>query len=324
MAHSTLPGPLDASGPWQAARTPGPLGINDQADPDICTRLGDTPGSLGLFDLADQSLPFLFSSGAMAPGLWIGRTRDGVALAGNWTALQEAATAQDKISADQLRKIFATAGIDFLRKVADELNTDLAKHGLGSRLRRAHFFAQVREESGPAMKGGTEDLFYGEQGLKDTFSYYRENPKEAAEDAYERDAKTRKFTRAAQEEAIANKVYASRNGNGDAKSGDGWSYRGRGLIQVTGRGNYAAVTKKYQEIYSDKSMDFEKTPAAINEFPYLIRSAVCYWLMNGLDKLADSGDQDADVNRITKVVNANTDSYEKRREHFRVAYQAFA
>lgn len=319
MAFSTKPGPLSSHGIWLPSRTPGSLGILDQGDPDLCTLLGDSPGPLGFLDHADVSLPRAVFAGSQVEAM--GRTKEGVPVTAG--ALPTQSQGKDKITAEQLKQIFGNASTDFLKKVADELNTDLAKYGLDTRLRRAHFFAQVREESGAEMKAAVESLAYGEAGLKATFKYYRDHPKEAAVDSYERDAKTRKITRAASQETIANNVYASRNGNGDAKSGDGWSYRGRGFIQVTGRANYKAAAAKYQEVYGDKTVDFEKTPDLMAQFPYTVRSAVCYWLQHGLQKKADAGDKDADVDSITKVINLHTESYAQRRTHFKTAYKAF-
>ncbi|WP_423599662.1 glycoside hydrolase family 19 protein [Roseateles sp. MS654] len=321
MASSTKPGPLSAHDGWLPSRTPGPLGILDQGDPDVCTLLGDTPGTLGILDHADVGLAPVFFTGSPLLSPAAGRTASGLAVTSG--TVPERSLAKDRISAEQLQQIFKNASADLLKQVADELNKDLAKYGLDTRLRRAHFFAQVREEAGAEMKASVESLAYGEAGLKATFKYYRDHPKEAANDSYARDAKTRKVTRAADQQTIANNVYASRNGNGDAKSGDGWSYRGRGFIQVTGRANYKAATTKYREVYGDKSVDFEISPDLMAQFPYTIRSAVCFWLQHNLHKKADAGDTDTDVNNITKVINLHTESYEQRRTHFKIAYKAF-
>lgn len=176
---------------------------------------------------------------------------------------------------------------------------------------------------GGSLKAKIENLNYAPNVLKDKFKYYRNHPDEVVADGYERDSKTHKIKRRAQEITIANKVYANRNGNGSAASGDGWNYRGRGLIQVTGRANYADVSIQYGKLYSDSDVDFEKTPEFMAEFPYAIRSAVCFWISHGLEKLADSGSLDADVNRITAIINQHTDSYGERRNNFKVAYNAF-
>ena len=91
--------------------------------------------------------------------------------------------------------------------------------------RAAHFFAQTGHETGE-FKLFSENLKYSADGLKKVFSKYF--PDDLAK-AY-----------AHQPEKIANRVYASRMGNGDEKSGDGWKYRGRGALQLTGKSNYNA------------------------------------------------------------------------------------
>lgn len=227
------------------------------------------------------------------------------------------------ITAAQLSTLFPDAGIDYLDQVASELNTDLNKYGLDTPLRRAHFFAQVKQEAGSGLQSKVENLNYSPAALKATFSYYTLNPDEADEDGYERDTETREIVRSANQEEIANKAYADRNGNGDIASGDGWRYRGRGLIQVTGRSNYAALTSEYKALYGASDVDFEKNPELLEQLPYSIRSAVCFWVLNGLPKLADNGSTDSDVDAITAVVNRGTDSYGEREDNFDEAYQVF-
>ncbi|MCJ2034315.1 glycoside hydrolase family 19 protein [Methylobacterium sp. J-068] len=236
--------------------------------------------------------------------------------------------AHTNLDAGKLRIVFPNADPDYLSSVALELNRDLKLYGLDSPLRQAHFFAQLREESGADLSKTVENLNYNPAVLPVKFGYYKRHKDEAKEDGYAKDEKTKKITRKADEETIANKVYADRNGNGGIDSGDGWKFRGRGLIQITGRTNYAALTKKYGELYLEKKsirrLSFVSNPELLAEFPYSLRSAICYWKIHKLHRLADRGHADADVDRITKVINAGTDSYGKRCEHFQRAYSAFS
>jgi putative chitinase len=225
------------------------------------------------------------------------------------------------ISGNQLLKIFANADADYLGKVADELNTNLARYGLDSVLRRSHFFGQLRQEAGPRLKAAVESLNYSPAGLKGTFKYYQNHPQEADADGRVVDQKTH-VVRAVDQPLVANKVYANNMHNGAAASGDGWKFRGRGLIQVTGRDNYGAVTARYKDLYSPAA-DFVASPDLMKDFPYSVRSAVCFWIMKGLPKVADRGDTKADVDAVTQIVNKNTDSYAQRRQYFRLAYDAF-
>lgn len=320
MATSRPPGPLCSADQWPAAATPGPLGLNDHGDPDVCTRVGDTPGPLGFFDLADAELPpLLAQSGFVANPA---RTKDGTALTAGWLSVSDRLATSSKITSAQLKLLFELAPSDLLAKVADELNRKPEVYQLDTKLRRAHFFAQVREETGPSMDAKTEDLTYSPAALKGLFAYYGKHPDEADTDGYERGPKGT-FKRKAIQEDIANKAYGGRNGNGNEKSGDGWKYRGRGFIQVTGRSNYAAVSAKHASVFGDASVNFERDPDLLTVFPYSLRSAICYWLINGLYRLADKGSSAGDVDRVTRVVNANTHSYKERQHHFKTAYEHF-
>lgn len=222
----------------------------------------------------------------------------------------------------QLKIIFPAAAIDYLVKVAEELNRHPEAYGLDTPLRRAHFFAQVRQESGVGLKPVSENLNYSPEVLKTMFSYYKGHPAEAVQDGYLKNPQTKKIVRRAAEETIANKIYGDRIGNGNIASGDGWRFRGRGFIQVTGRANYAAVTKQCKVLYPDMDVDFVAHPDMMAASPGAERSAVGYWTMNGLHKLADRGSAGADVDRITAVINKKTDSYAARRANFVIALGA--
>ena len=312
---------------FSAARTPGILGLNDQADPFLCTRMGDSPGVLGLNDLADFNLPLIEPGSPIQRGGSPAKTKQGKVLSVGVAKTKghnsrEVANTNKLITKEQLAKIFPASSQENLIQVAAELNSDLIKYGLDTALRKAHFFAQVKEESGSALNAMVENLNYSPEALINKFSYYRAHKAEALEDAYEKDPKTQKITRSAKQEIIANKIYANRLGNGSIASGDGWNYRGRGLIQVTGRYNYTENAKQYKKLYTDAA-DFILHPEMLQKHPHSIRSAVVFWILHGLHKLADAGDSSSVVDSITKKVNLHTDSYSKRQAHFQSAYQAF-
>jgi len=229
------------------------------------------------------------------------------------------------VTVSQLQLVFPGAAPGYLAQVVGELelNANPAAFGLDTALRLAHFFAQVRQEAGAAMAAAVENLAYSPEALLVNFGYYRAHQPEAQQDGYVRDAVSRKVTRPAAQQVIANKVYALRNGNGDIASGDGWIFRGRGLIQVTGRGNYAAVAGQCARLYPGGEVDFVAKPDAMGEFPGALRSAIGFWMMNKLPEFADHGSTDDDVDNITKVVNLRTDSYAARRANFRICLNAF-
>ena len=196
-----------------------------------------------------------------------------------------------------LKRIFTTITDSQLETTRSELNKFSCKHFLNTGLRQAHFFGQVLKETGPSMGAITESLNYSEAALRSTFRfYYGSRPVEANQDG-------RTAFHAANQETIANKVYAGRIGNGNFASGDGWLYRGRGMKQVTGRGNYRDFKKQYQNYWATGLQDFEGHPDLLVQAPYALRSAVWFWVSKGCMKMADGGMRDRDVDAVTGIVN---------------------
>jgi putative chitinase len=113
-----------------------------------------------------------------------------------------------------------------------------------------------------------------------------------------------------QPEKIANRAYAGRMGNGDETSGDGWNYCGRGLIQITGKANYAAFAESI-----DTPVD--QVPEFLGTFEGAVQSACWFWESNNLNALADRGD----VLGITKKVNGGTLGLAERQQHTAQAHQ---
>ena len=106
-------------------------------------------------------------------------------------------------------------------------------------------------------------------------------------------------------EAIANRAYASRMGNGDESSGDGWRYCGRGLIQLTGKDNYTAFADSIG-ITPEEVSDYVQT------FEGAAQSACWFWESNNLNQYADSGD----IETMTKRINGGTLGLEDRKKHY--------
>lgn len=248
----------------------------------------------------------------------------------------------DKITKEQLKKIFVQADYDHLQKIADELNKDLVKFKLDTPIRRAHFFGQTRQETGTKAKGGAESFDYAPKGLIATFGYYQRKPEEAQEDGRLEKAQGKKkkktITQEAKQEVIANKVYGQQGAAkalGNEKPDDGWRFRGRGLKQLTGRNNYNAFTKKHSEYWGEE-VDFTTNPDLVGQLPYSIRSAVSFWLSNKCWSAADNGVNDDAIDAVTKIVNSGeirnhmAGKYAKssnpvinRRTYTKLAYSAF-
>ena len=171
------------------------------------------------------------------------------------------------------------------------------KFGLDTGLRLAQFLAQVREEVGPEFKVIRESLNYKEEAV---LKMWPNRVSVDQAEKYARDEDTPK----ANQEAIANLVYANRLGNGDADSGDGWKYRGAGCLQITGKSNFAEVQKR-----CIAKTGAEANPDTLEGFMLF---GFSYWLWRDCYKAADTGDAD----KVTAIINKHTESYAKRKEYF--------
>ena len=169
--------------------------------------------------------------------------------------------------------------------------TLLEEYNLTTPKRIAAFMAQCGHESG-GFVFLTENLNYSAAGLMKTFAKYF--PDQATANAYAR-----------QPDKIANKVYANRMGNGDEASGDGARYKGRGLIQVTGKDNYFWFASSL-EITPEAAAEYMQT------FEGAAQSACWYWETASLNKLADTGD----ILTMTKRINGGTIGLEDRKKHY--------
>ena len=116
---------------------------------------------------------------------------------------------------------------------------------------------------------------------------------------------------------ILNYVYANILTNGSEATGDGYKFRGRGFIQVTGRSNYKALTVSWNKKYSDDPRDFENNDSdrdlIVSDVEVGMKLSLLFWDDNGLNEKADSGINDVSINAITKAVNGGYTHLEKRK-----------
>jgi putative chitinase len=182
--------------------------------------------------------------------------------------------------------------------VITQLPDTIAKFELNTPLRLAHFLAQAGHESG-GFKAVNENLNYGAKGLLSIFKKYF--PTEEKAKLYER-----------KPEKIANLVYGARMGNGPEASGEGYRFRGRGYIQLTGKDNY----KAFDAVVAESIIDNPDLVAT--KYPLL--SAAWFFHKNGLHKIADQGATDAVVTSVTKRVNGGTIGLPDRIKHFKEYY----
>jgi putative chitinase len=171
------------------------------------------------------------------------------------------------------------------------------KFNITNNLRLAHFLAQCGHESG-GFKAVSENLNYSADGLKKIFGkYFPGNLNESY---------------ARQPEKIAARVYASRMGNGDETSKEGFKFRGRGYIQLTGKANYTNFTKFIGE-------DCIANPDLVAT-KYPLASAAFFFDSNKLWTICDKGADDATVTAVTKRVNGGTIGLPDRIKHFKEYY----
>jgi putative chitinase len=171
--------------------------------------------------------------------------------------------------------------------------------GVNTPLRLAHFLAQCGHESG-GFRLTQENLNYSAKGLMGTFKKYF--PTQALADAYAR-----------QPQKIANKVYGGRMGNGLEASGEGFKFRGRGYIQLTGKQNYTAFDLAVED-------DILANPDLVSS-KHALSSAAWFWKKNGLNLIADTGSSAEVVTKITKRVNGGTIGLPDRIKHFKEFYE---
>lgn len=196
------------------------------------------------------------------------------------------------ITAQQLSQIL-TRNKD-VSQLAIVLNKVFPKYEINTPKRAAGFLAQCGHESldFTVLK---ENLNYGAKGLRATFPKYF--PDDATAAKYER-----------KPEMIANKIYASRMGNGDEASGEGYKFRGRGAIQLTGKENY---TKFAASI--GKSVD--ETIAYLETLEGAVESACWFWKSRNLNATCDADD----IVKMTKLINGGTIGLEDRKSHYEKA-----
>ena len=191
------------------------------------------------------------------------------------------------ISKEQLKQIMPSCTAENLEKYVGPLNDTMQRYEINTPLRQAHFLAQVAHES-EQLKHVVENLNYSQARLIQVFPRYFRTIEEAA--PYNR-----------QPEKIANRVYSNRMGNGDEASGEGWKFRGRGLIQLTGKENY----KKASDAIG---VDFVSNPDLVQGPVYATLTAGWYWDSRELNKPADADN----IYKVTKLINGGTIGIESR------------
>jgi len=172
-------------------------------------------------------------------------------------------------------------------KLHEKYKSLFEKYGLNTPLRIAHFMAQIEHESG--LKPISENFNYSADRLIKIFPKYFN--------------KEQSLAYARQQSRIANRVYANRMGNGNEASCEGFKFRGRGFLQITGKENYFRLA-------NDTDIDCLKNPDLLLEESNAMISAIWFWNLKGLNALADKND----IIGITKKINGGLNGIEHRKE----------
>jgi putative chitinase len=211
------------------------------------------------------------------------------------------------ITVDELRRLMPLLTLAQAGAFVPELAAAMAECEIGSKRRRAAFLAQLAHES-KQLTRWVENLNYSANRLLQVFPKYFKDLATAMRYAHN-------------PEAIANRVYANRMGNGNEASGDGWRFRARGPIGLTGRANY----RRFGDLLE---VDLEGDPDLAKQSDLGFRIAALFWKVGGLNELADKLRFDGSVKeanqfaQITKRINGGTNGQVDRLNYYRVAKQA--
>jgi putative chitinase len=231
-----------------------------------------------------------------------GLTADGIVGPGTWGKLFGAPAPTPIPSAAPISIPPSSFKLEALKghvpdAVIAQIPETAAKFNITNPLRLAHFLAQCGHESG-GFKAVSENLNYSVDGLKRIFGKYFPGDLAAS---YAR-----------QPEKIASRVYGARMGNGDESTGEGYKYRGRGYIQLTGKSNYTGFAKFIGE-------DTVANPDLVAT-KYPLASAAFFFDSNKLWSICDKGADVATVTAVTKRVNGGTIGLPDRIKHFNEYY----
>jgi len=196
------------------------------------------------------------------------------------------------LSLDQLKQM--VPGNQYIDHWYEALAQILPDYDINTPQRVAAFVAQCAHESG-GFKAIKENLNYRAETLRKLFPKYFPTDDLAREYA----------SKPNKQEAIANRIYANRMGNGPEESGDGFRYCGRGLIQLTGKDNYTRYAQSTEQTV-------EEATEHLTTFEGCVQSAAWFWEANNLNQWADKGD----ILTLTKRINGGTIGLEDRIKHY--------
>ncbi|MDB2315676.1 glycoside hydrolase family 19 protein [bacterium] len=190
-----------------------------------------------------------------------------------------------------LKKCLPKAKEANLAKFIEGINETFDTFDMTNPQRQAMFLAQTAHESGN-FKFTEENLNYSGSALMRVWP--RHYPTKEIAAVYNRN-----------KEMIGNRSYGGRMGNGDEASGEGWKYRGRGIIQLTGKNNYRACSEAL-------GIDLIENPEIAKDNPVAVLSAGWFWETRRLNRWCDKGD----VKKVTRLINGGTNGLKDREQHY--------
>ncbi|KUJ60769.1 hypothetical protein AR687_15265 [Flavobacteriaceae bacterium CRH] len=214
-------------------------------------------------------------------------------------------------------------------RLINEINILRNNYKINTCLRKAHLINQFGSETG--FNTLIEEIDgYSVTTLINLFGYFKRHPNEAEiykGNLYEIAIRAYGLRRVDKEEDIVSCVLSPGgkcNDLGNENKKEGYTYIGRGLIQLTGKYNYSQINKDFIKAFPGKG-DLLKNPELLEEPQYAAMSAFSYWINNNLNSKADLGFNAANVDAITRIINKNLDAshYEKRRKSFEKAKEVY-
>lgn len=199
--------------------------------------------------------------------------------------------------------------------IVGDINKYAREYDVNTPSRMAHFLSQVGYESG--FSAATESLNYSSKRMRQIFGCkggtlnYDVAKDDCKQGRLRGKLWTKKSTYAHHSKNLGSYVYANRLGNGNEASGDGYKYRGRGLIQLTGKANYKAFQSEHNKLNPKDKQSFIKNPGLLaSNKKYAVESAFYFWSANGINTVADK----STVKSVTKKVNGGYNGLAERKK----------
>ncbi|UVE67612.1 glycoside hydrolase family 19 protein [Burkholderia pyrrocinia] len=221
------------------------------------------------------------------------------------------------ITLAMLTAVESSNSIEYHQSILPYLNKYASIYKINKPKRIAHFLSQSAHES--HLRATEEGLSYKPKGMRKTFGCKggKKNYDEKCDDCKHGRLRDKLWSEEAyyahNPEHLANYVYANRMKNGDEASGDGYKYRGRGFIQVTGKDGYELFQNEHNRRSPDDLQDFVNNPDLVaSQLEYAVESAFTFWARKNLNSISDNGT----VRDVTQIVNGGQTGYDDRRDRY--------